>query len=132
VPAIFAMIAVRVLGLLVALGVAGLGAVMAGRRLRLLLGGRLVDGSIAGIAATRSGGAFVYELRVAPDDDPGTTYLVRSYREFEPDTRVRIRVHSADPRHGWLDEWSHLGYELGVGLALILGGTLGGMAVLLR
>ena len=118
----------RVAGLLVALVAVPAGLAMVARRLRVVLRGRIVDGTVAGVTAARAGGAFVYHLDVVADDPRLGTLEVRAYREFEVDTRVRVRVDPRAVRHAWLAEWPALGYEIGVGAFLVLAGALAGIA----
>jgi hypothetical protein len=123
-------VVLRIIGILLAVTAIPLGCAMVLRRLRVLTRGRIVEGSIVDIVAARAGGAYVYQLTVASDEPGDGTHLVRSYREFDIDTRVRIRVHASDPAHGWLAEWSHVGYELGIGLSVAAAGVLAGFAAL--
>ena len=101
---------------------------MVTRRLRVVLRGRIVDGTVSGIAAARAGGAVVYHLAVVADDPDLGTLEVRAYREFEADTRVRVRVDPRAPQRAWLAEWAALGYELGVGGFLVVAGILAAVA----
>lgn len=114
----------RIAGVLLAAAAIPAGAAMVFRRLRVVLAGEISDGTIVDVAAARTGGAFVYHLAVAADDPEIGVRVVRAYREYEIDTRVRIRTHPADRGAAWLADWSHLGYELGVGLFVLLAGVL--------
>jgi hypothetical protein len=117
-------------GLVLAAAAVTVGLAMVIRRLRVVVGGRIVDGTITGIAAARAGGAFVYDLDVAADDSRLGTLVVRAYREFEVGTRVRVRVDPHSSGDAWLAEWAALGYELGVGAFLVAAGVLGAVAAL--
>jgi hypothetical protein len=118
----------RVAGLVLAAVAVAAGSSMVARRLRVVVRGRIVDGTVAGVTAARAGGAFVYHLAVLADDPGLGTLEVRSYREFEVDTRVRVRVDPRAPQRAWLAEWASLGYELGVGGFLVVGGVLAAVA----
>jgi hypothetical protein len=118
----------RVAGLALAAAAVAAGSAMVIRRLRVVLRGRMVGGTVVGIAAARAGGAFVYHLDVVADDPRLGTLEVRAYREFEVDMRVRVRVDPRSPRNAWLAEWPALGYEIGVGVFLVVAGTLAAVA----
>jgi hypothetical protein len=118
----------RVAGLVLAAAAVAVGLPMVARRLRVVVRGRIVEGTVAGVTAARAGGAFVYHLAVLADDPRLGDLEVRAYREFEVETRVRVRVDPRAPHDAWLAEWPALGYEIGVGAFLVLAGVLGGIA----
>jgi hypothetical protein len=119
----------RVAGVMLALVAAPIGVGMIVRRLRAVRRGG-VHGTIVSAVAARAGGAMVYHLGVETEDPEIGTRAVRAYREFEIDSRVRIWVHPSDGT-AWLAEWSHLGYELMIGLFVAAAGVLAAAAVLI-
>lgn len=92
------------------------------RRVRLIIGGEIIEGAVTAVAGARAGGASVYQLTVVADDPTFGTVGVRAYREIDAGTRVRVRVHRSMASAACLAEWSHLGYELLIGSLFLIGG----------
>ena len=119
----------RIVGAVFALAAVPVGTAMIVRRLRTVVAGDIIDGTIVSTVAARAGGAFVFHLAVETEDPDVGTREVRAYREFEVDTRVRIWVHPSE-RNALLAEWSHIGYEVMIGVFVLMAGILAAVAAL--
>jgi hypothetical protein len=124
------MVIARVIGVVLAGATTSLAAAMLFRRLRQLVAGDVVPGTVEQVVAARAGGALVYHLFVDVDPPAERTLEVRSYRQIDVDTRVRVRAHPADSGFGLLAEWPQMAYELGTALLGLAAGLLIGYAAI--